>query len=288
MRDFPDNRLDGEDKLRQLQLILLRILKVFHEICEENGLRYWLEGGTLLGAVRHGGFIPWDDDIDVEMPREDYLKFCRIAPGKLPYDMFFQSPESDPGFLCPWVKIRDRFSHLVERTGPYPYSQAASIDVFPMVLGTSRHLRWRLFYIMLEPFNKKPERAWPQLRLISRCKNLTIGTAQRIFRACMRPRFLREAFLRYLDHGKVFWQYEPPIRWRSLFTEEMIFPLKKIRFEDFEFWSPADPNAFLSYYYGDYMTPPPPEERVSVHNVDEIYPIGPNPHWSGLKWGERK
>jgi lipopolysaccharide cholinephosphotransferase len=284
VKEFPDNRMEGGDKLRQLQLILLRILKVFHEICEEHGFRYWLDAGTLLGAVRHGGFIPWDDDIDVIMPRDDYLAFCRIAEQKLPFDMFFQTPESDPGFLCPWVKIRDRFSHLAEKTGPYPYSQAASMDVFPAVVGTRRHLRWRLFYIMLEPFKKEPERAWPQLKFTSRCKNLVIGTAQRTFRTIMRWRSLRRAFLRYLDRGRTFWQYEPPIRWLNLWPEDMLFPLKKIRFEDFDFWGPADPVSYLRDYFGDFMTPPPPEKRVSEHGFDEIFPTGPNPHFSGLSW----
>ncbi|MGA2545215.1 MAG: LicD family protein [Rectinemataceae bacterium] len=286
MTDLPDDRLKGENKLRQLQLILLRILKAFHAICEENGLRYWMDAGTLLGALRHGGFIPWDDDVDVIMPREDYLRFCGIAQEKLPFDMFFQSPESDPGFLCPWVKIRDRFSHLDEKTGPYPYSQAASIDVFSAVLGTKNNLRWRLFYIMLEPYDKEPERAWPQLKLTSRCKNFAIGSSQRAFRACMALRPLREAFMRHLDVGQRYWQYEPPIRWHNLWPEKMIFPLKKIRFEDSDFWGPADPHAYLTDYFGDYMTPPPPEKQRSEHGFDAIYPIGPNPHFSALRWDD--
>jgi len=282
--DLPDDRLSGETKLRQLQLILLRILKTFHGICEAEGLRYWLDSGTLLGAVRHGGFIPWDDDIDVVMPREDYAKFCAIAADRLPFDMFFQSSATDPGFLCPWIKIRDRFSYIVEGTGPYPYSQAASIDVFPAVLGTRRHLRWRLFYIMLEPYCKDPERAWPQLKWISKGKNFVIGSAQRAFRLAMKVGPLRRGFLEYLESGSRYWQYEPPIRYRNLWTPEMVFPLAKLHFEDGEFWGPADPDAYLRDYYGDYMTPPPPERRVSEHSVEAIYPTGPNPHFSALHW----
>jgi hypothetical protein len=100
----------------------------------------------------------------------------------------------------------------------------------------------------------------------------------------MSPRLLREAFLRRLGRGPTFWQYEPPIRWRNLWPEDMIFPLKKVRFEDAEFWGPADAHRYLCDYYGDYMTPPPPERRVSEHSVEAIFPTGPNPHFSGLKW----
>lgn len=70
------------DKLRKLQLVEIDLLKEFIGICKENNLRYYMLGGTLLGAVRHKGFIPWDDDIDVGMPRKDYKKFLQIVKEK--------------------------------------------------------------------------------------------------------------------------------------------------------------------------------------------------------------
>ena len=69
----------NKDLLRQVQLIQLEILKDFVKVCNKYNLQYFLDGGTLLGAVRHKGFIPWDDDLDVAMPRKDYDKFCKIA-----------------------------------------------------------------------------------------------------------------------------------------------------------------------------------------------------------------
>ena len=92
MNDFlhiPDERLKGDTVLRQAQLVMLRILRVFDAICTKHSLTYWLDAGTLLGAARHGGFIPWDDDIDVMMPLSDYEKFCTLAEKELPFDMFF-------------------------------------------------------------------------------------------------------------------------------------------------------------------------------------------------------
>ena len=72
-------------QLRQLQLYELNLLKTFADICEKNNLRYYMIGGTILGAVRHKGFIPWDDDIDIGMPREDYIRFLEIAQKSLPH-----------------------------------------------------------------------------------------------------------------------------------------------------------------------------------------------------------
>jgi hypothetical protein len=97
---------------------------------------------------------------------------------------------------------------------------------------------------------------------------------------------LRRLFLARMEGGRREWAYEPPIRWKNRFPDEVLFPFRKIRFEDYNFWGPADPHRYLSDYFGDYMSLPPPEQRHSEHRVDAIYPTGPNPHWSGLKWGE--
>jgi len=69
---FPDNRREGENVLRQAQLVLLRMFKIIDYLCRKHDIPYWMCSGTLLGAVRHKGFIPWDDDLDISMMREDY------------------------------------------------------------------------------------------------------------------------------------------------------------------------------------------------------------------------
>ncbi|MEI6877032.1 MAG: LicD family protein [Spirochaetota bacterium] len=286
--ELPDNRLEGDTPLRQAQLVMLRLLMAFHHICGEAGLRYWLDAGTLLGAVRHGGFIPWDDDVDVIMPREDYLRFCALAPGLLPADMFFQSQESDPGFSCPWVKIRDRYSHMDEETGPYPYSQAIFIDIFPAVVETRAQHRWRNYYSLLEPLNKKPEPISRGLPLISKGKRAVVAATQYAFIALMSIPPIGRALRARLERGEREWAYEPPIRWRNSFPDEVVFPLAKVDFEGFAFWGPADPRRYLSDYFGDFMSLPPPEKRRSEHRVEAIFPVGPNPHFSALKWDEKR
>ena len=76
--------------IENFKKIQLDMLEIFIDICEEHGLKYYLIGGSCLGAVRHGGFIPWDDDIDVGMPREDYERFSAIARERLPKELFFK------------------------------------------------------------------------------------------------------------------------------------------------------------------------------------------------------
>ena len=109
--DCPDVRHKATKTLRQIQLIITRMFLVFHSIARRHRIRYWLTRGTLLGAVRHGGFIPWDVDFDICIPREDYQTFLKHGVKDLPPDIFFQSPETDPFNKMPeilnLVKLRD-------------------------------------------------------------------------------------------------------------------------------------------------------------------------------------
>ena len=89
-------RAFSQPHLRECQLKQLSILKVIDGICRKHAISYWLDGGSLLGAVRHGGFIPWDDDIDIAMDYQEMKRFAEIAPKELPEGLFLQSPQTDP------------------------------------------------------------------------------------------------------------------------------------------------------------------------------------------------
>ena len=109
---FPDLRERGKNKLRQCQLVLLRQLKIFDYLSKKYEFKYWLDSGTLLGAVRHKGFVPWDDDIDIGILRTDYEKFLRYAAHELPPDIFLQMPDTEPHYhRHDVVKLRDKYSN---------------------------------------------------------------------------------------------------------------------------------------------------------------------------------
>lgn len=120
-------------ELRELQLSELEILKVFKSLCEKYHLKYYLTAGTLLGAVRHGGFIPWDDDIDVAMPRDDYDRFAAICKTDLPNIFFYQSTETDPNFPYFFSKIRRNGTEVYEpHLDKVDIHKGHYIDIFPM------------------------------------------------------------------------------------------------------------------------------------------------------------
>lgn len=98
--------VNGDITLRKLQLLELKVLLEFKRICEKHQIQYFLMWGTLLGAVRHQGFIPWDDDIDVGMLRSEYVKFLAICNEELSQDFFLQTFESDKTYVNSFAKLR--------------------------------------------------------------------------------------------------------------------------------------------------------------------------------------
>lgn len=127
----------NEDKnIAAAQKVMLDILIEVHKICVKHNITYWLEAGTLLGAVRHKGFIPWDDDIDISMPREDYEKFLEIAQRELPSDLFLQTNKTDPEYSREITKVRKLNTLLIEtgETGNENYCHGIFIDIFHMII----------------------------------------------------------------------------------------------------------------------------------------------------------
>ena len=124
-----------EQQLRACQLKQLSILEEIDRICKKHQIGYWLDGGTLLGAVRHGGFIPWDDDIDIAMRQEDLDRFVSVAPSELREGLFLQTPQIEPQSKEPIVKVRDLNSFYVEGSDNFAadYQKGLYVDIFPMV-----------------------------------------------------------------------------------------------------------------------------------------------------------
>ena len=121
-----------QELLRRVQLTLLEIAVEIKRVCEENDIRYFLSDGTLLGAVRHQGFIPWDDDMDMGMLRADYEKFCRIAPKALKPEYCLETWNTDSGYGLPFAKVMKRNTvYLESKKNTKMREKGFYIDVFP-------------------------------------------------------------------------------------------------------------------------------------------------------------
>lgn len=237
---------DGSE-LRNFQLQLLDNLKYFNAICKENGIRYWLSSGTCLGAIRHGGFIPWDDDIDVEMLREDYLRFEKVFKGDK--NFVLQTYKNDLYYTQPFPKLRSRNVIVEEGRGVvdqnYRY-KGLFLDVFIMessprviasfchfLVGTMRHLGYKI---------KKRNRATDAIFWLM--KKLVYGliAVSRLFCCFGDKSILRHTLGTGLE--------------RKTRKKEYIFPLTNAQFEGMEVPVPGNYHGYLQRMFGDYMRIP--------------------------------
>lgn len=259
---YKDRRLEGETILRQCQLVQLHLLYVFDAICKEYNLTYFLGGGTLLGAMRHGGFIPWDDDLDVGMPLKDYKKFLKIASNALPKDVILQTPKTNPNTAIPFSKLRDVYSFYYEMRPDIATSDSAGIylDVFPYeeIPEMPQRLRNLFVKIIASSWMRNVYfKHWGLnsglraivgafLRLALSC----IYTITRGFLKCLSLLLPCKTTLIQLENGMLF----------TVATKYM-YPTKLMRFEDGDFPVPNAPEAFLESQYGNWCEIPPPEKR---------------------------
>jgi lipopolysaccharide cholinephosphotransferase len=279
---FPDNRMENQHKhiLRQSQLVMLRIMKIVDHICKKHEINYWLLGGTLLGAVRHGGFIPWDDDMDIGMLREDYERFIKVAKEELPEDLFFQSQETDIEYDMPWIKIRDNNSRIDEyKVGNY--HKGIFIDIFPIDTYGGNYAAsikmkklykniYRLLVLIREPFEKPKNKKLFFKNIVKFIFKVllfpvVIVKKQTVFQLL---EALRKTMTRpYLDpQGENLGYGFDAMFWNICGKSQWIFPLKPIKFEDGEFLAPNNYDAYLKTIFGDYLKLPPEKDQVP-HNL---------------------
>jgi lipopolysaccharide cholinephosphotransferase len=242
--------------LRKQQRRMTEMLLVVDGICKKHGIRYWLCAGTLLGAVRHGGYIPWDDDLDIELMREDYLKLLKVMPQELPDDYALQTHESDANYFYAYAKLRDRRSHL-EELNHYDRifkEQGVFIDIFPMEQAP-QPLRWiscrtlGFAYKVLNNPNYSDEVAARKVRRIYRVNEKFVFPVLR-------------ALGKLWPMGEKI-RYSYGIPYNDIRLHSYLFPLGTCQFEGHEMPAPRDCDAYLKDKFGDYMRLP---------SMDELHP----------------
>ena len=224
--------------LRKQQLRMLDILLYVDKVCKEHNIRYWLSSGTLLGAVRHGGFIPWDDDLDIEMLREDYDKFIEVFKDNDDYAL--QTYKSDKHYYRTFAKVRDLHSQIseFELDKHYKY-RGIFIDVFSIEYLPKFvcRLYGGAFEVICRWARKFSDNrvAMFGVKLLQKIVLCSIPIARPIFRV----------FAKDLHHsyGSGF------LKKRNM---EDIYPLTTIQFEGYTFPSPYNADSYLREIYGNY------------------------------------
>lgn len=257
--------------LKKVHDVELEILDEFVKVCKKNKLRYFLVGGTLLGAVRHKGFIPWDDDIDVGMPRSDYDKFIKIAKEELDNNYFIESFENNNNYSLPFAKVMKKNTIFLESVkNNVNGGNGIFIDIFPFENITNNGLNYKIRYafsyaIVDAVFYKNKLRAlnktmYPVLTLFFGM--FSKKRLNKILHFIMtRSKDDNSKYLSVLGAGYGFR--------KELMLRKDVLPTKEIEFEGRKYNGMANNDAYLSSLYGDYMKLPPVEKRTN-HMPEKI------------------
>lgn len=267
--------------LRKVQLTQLEIATEIKRVCDENNISYFLEGGTLLGAVRHKGFIPWDDDLDISMTRENYVRFLQIAPDALDSKYRIQTWNTSEYIPLPFAKVMKKNTIFLESYANQNVYNEIWVDIFP-----------RDHY----PDEKNEQNK--MRRKIQFCRHVMI------IKCGYKPWKRAEGFLEKL---MIFIKYSPYFflslffsseyikqKWNNQLTKynnlntkqlclasmlpidnyivpsETINEYSELTFEGISFKCPIDYDLFLKSIYGDYMQLPPVEDRENRHRIIKI------------------
>lgn len=254
MEDY--SRYNGEGTmLRKAQMREVEILVEVDKICRKHNIKYWINYGTLLGAVRHKGFIPWDDDLDISMLSDDYKKFLEVAPKELPEWLFLQNKTTDPSYIRSICKVRDLNSFFVEQYDDFsaPYKKGIFIDIFEMIEYPKLSKKTLRF---LTKWLCKTDQFF-KIRQYITFKNIVAGITFPFIKLFLTI-FWKCAYIRK-SNDIACW---PTLNTSgSRIDKNHIFPLSEIEFEGMNFMAPNNPDACLKSFYKDYMKIPKEEDR---------------------------
>ncbi len=264
--------MDNET-LREVQLTQLGIAKVIIAICEKHNIKVFLDSGSLIGAIRHKGFIPWDDDLDLGMLRADYEKFCLIADKELGDKYHWQTWDSDSSYAMPFGKVRKVGTHYVESRAdtlkengiwvdilPYDYApdmeedriifRKRLMDLYSCILMKCGYKPWIVHDRII--WRRRIHFLYYQIMSLFKTREKWIAAYNQHVASPNGRAFV------YEQTGKKFY----PIEW---FDEITYVP-----FEDAMMPVISKYHDWLTRAYGDYMTPPPKEERENRHDILEV------------------
>lgn len=271
-----------DEELRTIQLKELEILKEIIAVCDRHNITYYAAGGTLLGCVRHQGFIPWDDDVDIEIIRPDYRKFIKYAKKELPSNLRLENYKLTPDkSRIPFLKVLDDSTELVLNYASKPVYTNLFIDIFPFDGMPKGGIREKLFKFRF---------MWLRLlRNYADIDNIHMHRKNRPFIEKFLIKFGQLTHIeRFLDYQKITEKTEKFLqkndfhkssqyisaygayKFREIMPKTYYGNGRKYKFEDIYINGPAKGERVLKQLYGDYMKLPPENERHLQHKMEII------------------
>lgn len=264
----------SQEQQKELHGILLEMLVEFCRVCDENDLKYYLIGGSCLGAIRHNGFIPWDDDIDVGMPRLNFDKFNSLAQSQLKNGLFLQNFRTDPDYYYEFCKIRNSNTTYIESgLSNLNINHGLFIDVFPLdyVPDTVlRKVRFRIQRAMYDNYIKEFYKGKSQN--VSIQKKIISFLARIMIKDVTMAKEKRDQLLQLISAKPTPFIANYYGAWakKEIVPAEFFGVGVQTKFEGLTVRVPNEYDDYLRHVYGDYMQLPPENKRVSHHDCKVI------------------
>ena len=259
------------EQMQELKAIELDMLRAFIDVCKKLGLRYYLLCGTLLGAVRHQGFIPWDDDIDVGMLRADYEVFLEKGQELLPEHLFIQSIKSEREYLMPFAKLRNSETTFLESSVSHiQINHGIFIDIFPLDYYPEQRCAQRKIDREIRHLNNriaKKFKAAGKPPFIIRLKYILL---QLRYPSVKRAVQIREKRICSVAESRLIANFGSAWGKKEIVPVEWYGEGTEMTFEGLKVKVPVQYKNWLNQVYGDYMQLPPMEKRVAHHHTDLI------------------
>lgn len=265
-----------ELSLQELKDIEFEILKMFDAFCKENNIRYFISHGTLLGAIRYKGFIPWDDDVDLLIPREDYNRLLALFEDNERYRLY--AYEKDPEYLFPIAKLCDMTTRKDEFSYEHGVDLGVDIDLFPLdawdddlekAKQEAKYIKRNMFYLSLSKL-KKPDSLNPLKRFVK-------GVLMIYCKMMGSKYFIKKILKASCKEGQQGNNYLGCKAWcvygeRGIIPTEVFAETIDIEFEGEFFPAPKGYDTYLTCLYGDYL-PEPPKEKQKTHHSFKAYKL---------------
>ena len=258
-----------DERLKRLQETQIDILDKIDEICNQNNIKYSLYAGTLLGAVRHGGFIPWDDDLDICMPRKDYDNFINIWNKYQNEGYILQNKECSPKFTQSFTKIRkDHTTFLQYEFERGAYHTGIFVDIFPLDRIPNNKIKrivFKINCIIYQLFTREfiPSKANKLIKIIS---SILLKCIRNEKRYNLRKKLFGN-ITKYNDNkGYSMVSTETVEMLNIIYPADLFDEISKIKFENKEYSCFKNSKRYLELTYGNYMQLPPQNERVWTHH----------------------
>lgn len=275
------------EEVKELQAKELILLKELRRICEANDITYFLAYGSLIGAVRHHGFIPWDDDVDVCMNYPDYVKFKEACKTQLGSDFFLQTDETDPNAGLSYYKLRlNNTTLIVDYLANRDMHHGINIDIYPIynVPDNSIQRTIQLYasavYMLFEA-GQVPENHGG---IMAAGSKLLLKTIKGTSRIAIKNK-CHQYMAKFEDkHTKMKAMLFGNLNvCRHLYPAEVFSKSLKMQFENDSFSVPAGYDTYLMQYYGDYMKMPPIEEQgVKLDHIVKVSTDEPYEKFKGI------